>query len=658
MRVVDTPAAISHDVIGHINIENQFTWSQTNVDAVKSWIRRCSTDHPSCKTTVSVCESINAEEAPLPTRCLEIWPVSPSNGNSQGLGCVLRETKGLFGRYIALSHRWEKGTRSVRTLKDNYSFQTSKCDGSHVFDGIKLTENFKRACNLAVRFGVRFIWIDSLCIVQDDLEDWNRESTQMGNYYQCAWLTIFVAMPSLTEPSAAQPTFAEPSTSPANTETIPRIQRLPYRDKNKQQQGYFYLHCTGAAAVTEDYMQGIIESDLLMRGWVCQEWFLSRRRLALSPTGAYLQCSEGPPQTTSGEIVRIPKDFGTNVMASLDMKSHESILASWRALVEHYSRLSFSYITKDRLSALTGLANEFSIALYNSQSDLAYHFVSGLWFGRLMPPTKKIFGNADLNHFFTRLWYPDVTSLLWLQGGPGPTYRIKGIPTWSWASTATFKEGETEAGMPVVWGWHDNQPFRSNMHLSLRWNDRRTVCAFTDIVAVPVDKDCWEPMFGSEPDNKHANGHRFSMLGIRGRLMPVTIHGEFQSPDDILLAASITMHAENTGTSMWRRATLPTRPDVIRGWASLEHPNFQRGVEGTSVHTLLALIVQATVARGGLALGNWMRNTCPAYRVLFVGEVGIPNHRNTYERIGAGVVFGYEFKEEFDRAEWKTFWLV
>lgn len=668
VRIVGTHAATSGDVIGHINLRNEFTWSQTNIDAVKSWIRRCSSDHPSCRTTMSACESTHAEEAPLPTRCLEIWPILPSIDNPQGLGCVLRETKNLFGRYIALSHRWERRTQRARTLKYNYCCQTSKCNGSHTCHGIELTETFMRACVLAVKLGVRFVWIDSLCIIQDDVEDWNRESIQMGNYYQRAWLTIFVAIPSPTESSTTQPLSAEPSTG-ASTETAPFITRLPYRGKDSRQHGFFYLQCTGAAAVTKDYMQDINGSELLMRGWVCQEWFLSRRRLALSPTGAYLQCSTGPPQTISGEVVRAPKNAGTNVMASLDMNSHESILASWNTVVEYYSRLLLSFIVKDRFCALLGIANEFSKALHKSQSFFAYHFVSGLWFGDLTPWIDEVMKSEfiGVNHSILdqlphRAWVVDTTSFLWLQGVPRS--RIKGIPTWSWASMATLTEGGTIAGMPVVWGWHS----RMQVALGRRFfplaisSATSTVCTLENVIAVPVNEDSWEPIFHQaaefRPDDKYASVQRFSILGILGSLIPVTIHGQFQSLDDISLAASITMQTEDSGRSMWRCATLTAKPDIIRGWASLEHPDFQDGVARVGVHTLLALVIEKTTAQGGLAFGNWFHNTCPAYRVLFVGEVRVPGYSNTYERIGAGVFFGYEFQQEYERAEERKIWLV
>ena len=41
--------------------------------------------------------------------------------------------------------------------------------------------------------GLRYLWIDSLCIIQDDQQDWEKEASKMGNVYRNVWLTIVTA---------------------------------------------------------------------------------------------------------------------------------------------------------------------------------------------------------------------------------------------------------------------------------------------------------------------------------------------------------------------------------------------------------------------------------------------------------------------------------
>lgn len=46
-----------------------------------------------------------------------------------------------------------------------------------------LSKTFQNAIYIARYIGIEYIWIDSLCIIQDDLEDWRRESSLMATVY-------------------------------------------------------------------------------------------------------------------------------------------------------------------------------------------------------------------------------------------------------------------------------------------------------------------------------------------------------------------------------------------------------------------------------------------------------------------------------------------
>lgn len=111
---------------------------------------------------------------------------------AQCLSCplyfILRETGGQEGKYIALSHRWADETATVRTLKDNYAYRLANWGQQHRNEGpFWITQLFCEAGHLALQLGINYIWIDSLCIVQDDSDDWDRESVRMADYYQQAW---------------------------------------------------------------------------------------------------------------------------------------------------------------------------------------------------------------------------------------------------------------------------------------------------------------------------------------------------------------------------------------------------------------------------------------------------------------------------------------
>jgi hypothetical protein len=54
----------------------------------------------------------------------------------------------------------------------------------------KLSKTFQEAVAMTRQLGVRYLWIDSLCIIQDNAEDWNIEAANMGNIYKNAYVTL------------------------------------------------------------------------------------------------------------------------------------------------------------------------------------------------------------------------------------------------------------------------------------------------------------------------------------------------------------------------------------------------------------------------------------------------------------------------------------
>jgi hypothetical protein len=102
-------------------------------------------------------------------------------------GLRLYDTGGLaVGRYLTLSHRWGHGCEKFSTTQDNVDQRKVGLDISELPKGIQ------DAIQVARNLEVQFIWIDSLCIVQDDDSDWARESVCMEDIYASSYCTIAV----------------------------------------------------------------------------------------------------------------------------------------------------------------------------------------------------------------------------------------------------------------------------------------------------------------------------------------------------------------------------------------------------------------------------------------------------------------------------------
>ncbi|OAL05215.1 hypothetical protein IQ06DRAFT_210672, partial [Phaeosphaeriaceae sp. SRC1lsM3a] len=117
----------------------------------------------------------------------EFWPsrlidVGPADGS---VDARLTVTSGRPEKYLAFSHCWGVPGQGVRMLKT-----TAATLESHM-SGIPLSKyNFQDAICMTCALGFRYIWIDSLCIIQDSADDWAREGSQMDKIYKFARLTL------------------------------------------------------------------------------------------------------------------------------------------------------------------------------------------------------------------------------------------------------------------------------------------------------------------------------------------------------------------------------------------------------------------------------------------------------------------------------------
>lgn len=149
--------------------------SQPLLDKIQGWIKTCKKSHVVCSEAEAAIK-INRK---LPKRVLSV-----------GLGNVddihLLETDEwlkIDEPYIALSHCWGK-THNLLLEKATIAGFKQKIPHD------KLSKTFKHAIQLAQGLGVRYLWIDSLCIIQDDTKDWETEAAKMASIYEGAYLVV------------------------------------------------------------------------------------------------------------------------------------------------------------------------------------------------------------------------------------------------------------------------------------------------------------------------------------------------------------------------------------------------------------------------------------------------------------------------------------
>jgi hypothetical protein len=115
----------------------------------------------------------------LPRRILAI-------GKKDGDNISLEETNGSTGRYACLSWCWGK-LLPLRTVHANLTQHKRSILWS------QLPTAFQNAIGIARRLNISYLWIDALCIIQDDKHDWETESAKMAEIYGNAFLTLCAA---------------------------------------------------------------------------------------------------------------------------------------------------------------------------------------------------------------------------------------------------------------------------------------------------------------------------------------------------------------------------------------------------------------------------------------------------------------------------------
>lgn len=141
------------------------TSSSYALQLARNWLKICETNHHS--GSADGCPLV--EEHELPTRVIDV-------GDGGARVPVLIEGKGKRARYCTLSYCWG-GISNVTT--------TSSTIHAHS-QGIPLAAapaTVRDAIVAAQSLGFRYIWIDSLCIIQDDPQDWMREAEKMADIY-------------------------------------------------------------------------------------------------------------------------------------------------------------------------------------------------------------------------------------------------------------------------------------------------------------------------------------------------------------------------------------------------------------------------------------------------------------------------------------------
>ncbi|KAL8647794.1 MAG: hypothetical protein Q9210_005350 [Variospora velana] len=309
----------------------------------------------------------------------------------KGNAVRLRPTDGQDAHYVALSYAWG-GNIAFSTTESTYMSRHQP------FPISELPQTLQDAVHVTRELEVRYLWVDSLCIIQDSYEDKSKEIAKMGDIYENAFATI-----SATNAMSAYSGFLNSKYTDASS------QRLPF----------FYPDGTnGYAFVGVD--PWYYAEPLDQRAWALQERLLSRRTLQYTSVGLLASCRVSEfaianEQTYNNAGRTLPESLQQIWRSGKDRKKDRAdLLEAWDELLPMYTKRLLSN-KQDKLPALSGLASRFQQRL---QSD----YIAGIW--------SKYFREGLLWRGVHAFGYTRFRKELI------PLRRIptSKAPTWSWAS--------------------------------------------------------------------------------------------------------------------------------------------------------------------------------------------------------------------------------
>ncbi|KAI8623798.1 HET-domain-containing protein [Xylariaceae sp. FL1651] len=344
---------------------------------LRTWLSNCDETHK-CRP-----RRTSTSATKMPTRLIEI-------GGDTELTLRLIDTHGTFNqRYAALSHRWG-------ITPDGLEFSTSRSNLERHKQNIefgKLPQTFQDAVTITRGIGIKYVWIDSLCIIQKDQDDWETEAGKMEDVFSSAYCTI-----------------AASSAASCLEGFIHDRQPRPCVAIKDQSGGNLYF-CKNI-----DDFHGDVETGVLnQRGWVLQERALSRRTIHFTSNQVYWECGEGVHCETLAKLRNSKAEFlGDSDFPKSALKYfRDGRIVLFQTLYAMYSQLAFTEPT-DRSMGILGLERRLARTL-ESKGDYGI-----------------------LQRYLQR-------SLLWEREGKGKLTPImysddRCVPSWSWmAYTGAIK---------------------------------------------------------------------------------------------------------------------------------------------------------------------------------------------------------------------------
>ncbi|RSL54242.1 hypothetical protein CEP54_009979 [Fusarium duplospermum] len=272
-----------------------------------------------------------------------------------------------------------------------------------------LAATFRDAITITRNLGIQYLWIDSLCIIQDSRDDWEQESNKMGPVFRESTLALFAAASKSSNDGIFKRGL--PISDPKDT------QIKVFSDSEDDATVMASMRYLGPA---EAFRHMWSASPLAARGWTFQEQALAPRCLVYGEKGICWKCPREiyASRTSTFDFYdqfdrpRIVDSILHSPTPSCDPGSLldlSDLMSQYYKLVSVYSQRALTF-PSDKLPAMSAIAKALSHKL--AQQDASPTYLAGLW-------------ETDI-----------CNGLVWkATSSHAPHVSVYRAPSWSWAST-------------------------------------------------------------------------------------------------------------------------------------------------------------------------------------------------------------------------------
>ncbi|KAK4159882.1 heterokaryon incompatibility protein-domain-containing protein [Cladorrhinum sp. PSN259] len=395
-----------------------------SLSQIQKWMRECTLNHPKCQAV----RARNLKEPYVPTRLVDVSSDRIHIVESQKAGLKPTEP------YVTLSHCWGK-LSIIRLIEENVP---KLLDPKVGIEWDELTNTFRDAITVTRELGIKYIWIDSLCIIQASSKtshgDFHEQGQLMHKVYRKSFCNIAAADSEDGKGGLFRPRLEDRkkgTTSLDRQDILPK----PVELKGGDLEGEWYM------LLGDSWSAHLLDKILYTRGWVFQERMLAPRLVHFSEKQVLWDCAtlsaseclpEGLPaqlDTKSAterhwrerlSLIR-EKVIEGDVKEMRAGTADDSLEAFWRESVRNYTRCELTSYVADRLKAIWGVAKLVRDGLREEDQDAegggVEEYGSGLW-------RKNLY-----------------MQLAWRVVNPGLAEKVRPHdlgelhPSWSWAST-------------------------------------------------------------------------------------------------------------------------------------------------------------------------------------------------------------------------------